>query len=354
MSGAVVLPVRQRTPEWLDARLEGIGASEAAAAIGVSEWQSQLSKWAEKLRLVPPQPPNLVMEIGQELEPLIARKYTELTGIKIRRALQLRQHRTHGFMLASLDRRAGRRPVELKYSTRAVGYGEPGTDEVPDDVLAQVLHQLIVLDETEGEVALLKPGAETVLVYRITLTVEAAAAIVEREGEFWDHVQSRTEPPLDGSASTHRALAAMYPRLSEVRAVEADPDTAASMAALRGIRHEQDRLTADRDTLEARIKAAMLRDEATVITAAGVGEISWRPTKPRETTNWQALAEVYGRSIDNLVRELRSHVPELLLEGMDVMTDEGLAAVHAACESLYTEAKPTAPRFGPPKWVEEE
>ena len=36
--------------EWLEARKQGIGASEAAAAIGISPYQSQLELWS-----IPPQ-----------------------------------------------------------------------------------------------------------------------------------------------------------------------------------------------------------------------------------------------------------------------------------------------------------
>ena len=43
----------QRTTEWRDARLRGIGSSEAAAAVGYSRWESPARLWAIKLGLVP-------------------------------------------------------------------------------------------------------------------------------------------------------------------------------------------------------------------------------------------------------------------------------------------------------------
>jgi putative phage-type endonuclease len=341
----VVLPVRQKTPEWLAARENGIGASQAAAAIGLSQWQSPVGLWAEKLGLVPPQPENTSMRIGTELEPLIARMYTEATGVRIRRANNLRQHAEHPFMLASIDRRAGRKPIELKFSARATGYGEPGTDEVPDDTLVQVLHQLAVLDEPEGEVALLKPGADTVLLYRIQRSVEAEASIVEREAVFWDHVQNRTEPPVDGSEATRRALAAMYPRGADELVVDADPETAARMLALRNVRAEQKIAELQRDELEALIQAAMLREQATVIRAAGIGEIPWRATKDRETTDWKLVAGSYRSTLEQL-RDLSESAEEV---------DEIVASLDLdAVEGLYTTTKQTAPRFGPPRWTNEE
>jgi len=342
---ATILPVRQRTPEWLAARENGIGASQAAAAIGVSEWQSPIGLWAEKLGLVPPQAETPSMRIGTALEPLIASMYTEATGVKIRRANNLRQHAEHAFMLASLDRRAGRKPIELKFSARAVGYGEPGTDEVPDDVLVQVLHQLAVLGEPEGDVALLKPGAAGVLIYPIRRTPEAEAAIVERESAFWDHVQTRTQPDVDGSEATRRALAAMYPRGAELATIEADPKTAAAMYALRDVRRQIDAYEASRDELEAEIQAAMLAAGAERIVAPGVGDIPWRPVKDRETTDWKAVAADLRSSYDLALS---------LYAAGDPIDVEGVRAWLEDVVPQNTSSKPSKPRFGPPRWEVEE
>ncbi len=337
----VVLPVRQRTAEWLEARENGIGASQAAAAIGVSEWQSPIGLWAEKLKLVPPVEQNVSMRIGTELEPLIASMYTEATGIKIRRANNLRQHATHPFMLASIDRRAGRKPVELKFSARATGYGEPGPDEVPDDVLVQVLHQLAVLDEPEGDVALLKPGAAGVLIYPITRTVEAEAAIVAREAAFWEHVLTRTQPTVDGTEATARALAAMYPRGAELVTIEADHEARMAMLDLRTARSRIAENEEWRDQLEAKVKAAMLAAGADRITADGVGEIPWRATKPRESTDWKLVAAAYREWIEEQTEDT-GMAPALERPDLDAISAE------------HTTTKDTAPRFGPPKWSTEE
>lgn len=323
---AIVLPVRQHTPEWLEARENGIGASQAAASIGLDPWQSPTGLWAEKLKLVPPATENISMRIGTELEPLIARLYTEATGVKVRRANNLRQHSQHPFMLASLDRRAGRKPVELKFSARAAGYGEPGTDEVPDHVLVQVLHQLAVLDEPEGEVALLKPGADTVLIYPIVRSADAEASIIEREAIFWDHVQSRTQPPVDGSDATARALAAMYPRGLDELVLEADAEAATAMLLLKLARAQVATFEAERAQLEAEIKAAMLAAGATVIQST-YGQIPWRQPKDSQVTDWQAIA-----------RQMEPEAPEVFAE---------LLANH-------TTTRANTPRFGPPKWTEEE
>lgn len=347
---ALTLPVKQRTPEWIEARTHGIGASQAAAAIGMSDWQSPIGLWAEKLGLVPPQSETLPMRIGAELEPLIARLYTEATGVKVRRANLLRQHPEHAFMLASLDRRAGRRPVELKYSLRGTGYGEPGTDEVPDDTLVQVLHQLAVVDEDEADVAVIVGGRPDVQIYRVVRNADVEARIIEREAIFWDHVESRTEPPVDGSEATRRALTAMYPRDTGETVIATD--------AIGDWLREYGEATAaikqfEAVKLEARNHVADFMGTATRLVAPGVGEVTFKNTKDRTTVEWEALAEVYRKTLDTAVRAWRADHEVVLLDGMDVTTDEGLEELHDALRSLYTTTHEGDRRFGPPKFGKE-
>ena len=87
----------------------------------------------------------VAMQIGTALEPMIAKLYEVETGVSARRVNRLQRSKAHPWMLASLDRRrADGRLVELKWTERGVGYGEPGTDEVPDEVLVQLVQQMAV------------------------------------------------------------------------------------------------------------------------------------------------------------------------------------------------------------------
>jgi putative phage-type endonuclease len=339
-----VLPIRQRTPEWLAARLElGIGASEAAAVIGESDYESPIGLWARKLGLVPPPLETLPMRMGTALEPLISQLYTEATGVRIRRANNLRQHPVHGFMLASLDRRAGRKPVELKFSGRGKGYGEPGTDEVPDEVLAQVLHQLAVTDEPEADVAALIAGRHAVQIYTVRREQAAEDAIIEHEAVFWDHVQTRTEPPVDGSEATRQALAAIYPR-DEGETLEADKRLRRYLLDLRDAQRRLDQAEADKLVARNRITARMGKRYAKLV-APGVGEVTWKTTKDRETVAWEAVAADLRSSYDLAL--------SLYAKGEPIDVDGVTAWLDAVIPS-NTKTKPGDRRFGPPKFDEEE
>jgi len=338
---AVALPIIQRTPGWVEARQHGIGASEAAASVGLSRWESPFSLWSRKLGLVPPADPTPEMELGTLMEPVLAELYERATGERIRRANRLLQHRDHPWMLASLDRvRSGRRLVELKHTARGDGYGEPGTDEVPDETLAQVVHQMAVVDAPEADVAVLVGGRPPLRIYTVRRDLAAEAALIDGERDFWRHVEERREPPVDGSAATRRALAERYPRdTGEV--IVAGDELRAALAQLRVIRTNVDQLAEAEAETVAQIKAAM--GAAAELVADGIGRITWRATKDRVTTDWKTVAVELRQSYD-LALSIYAAGGSIDVAGVTAWLDDVIPN--------HTETKPGTRPFVP-RWEEE-
>jgi putative phage-type endonuclease len=338
---AIALPVVQRTPAWLEAKEDGIGSSEASAALGLSRWESPLSLWARKLRLVPPPEPTPEMELGVLMEPVLAELYERATGERIRRANRLLQHRDHPWMLASLDRvRTGRRLVELKHTARGDGYGEPGTDEVPDEVLAQVVHQMAVVNAPEADVAVLVGGRPPIRIYTVHRDREAEAALIDGERDFWRHVEERREPPVDGSAATRRALAERYPRdTGEV--IVAGEELRAALERLRVIRTNVDQLAEAEAETVAQIKAAM--GVAAELVADGIGRVTWRATKDRSSTDWKAVAVELRQSYD-LALSIYAAGGSIDVEGVTAWLNDVIPS--------HTETKPGTRPFVA-RWEEE-
>jgi putative phage-type endonuclease len=291
---AEYLPAIQRTPEWLEARQHGIGASECAAAIGLSRWESPYSLWARKCGLVPPPESNLAMEIGTITEPLNAARYAEATGAAVRRVNRLMRSREYPFMLASLDRRrADGRLVELKWTERGDGYGEPGTDQVPDEVLCQTIHQMAVSGSPAVDVSVIF-GAKRHAIYTVERDAAAEARVIEREAILWQHVEDRTEPALDGSDATLRALGLLYP-VDEPDAplVEASSDATDALAALLDIRdavavHATAMRSLEESGKPLRALLELAIGSAPGLVAPGLGRISWKASAP--SLDWQATA----------------------------------------------------------------
>ncbi|MBB2775753.1 UNVERIFIED_ORG: putative phage-type endonuclease [Comamonas terrigena] len=96
--------------DWLEVRRTGIGSSDAAAAIGLNPYQSQLELWMQKtgkadlLPTVDRSDDSSPMFWGTLLEPIVAAHYTKRTGNKVRRVNAVLQHPEHPWMLANVDR----------------------------------------------------------------------------------------------------------------------------------------------------------------------------------------------------------------------------------------------------------
>jgi putative phage-type endonuclease len=65
------------TIEQRRARLEGLGGSDVAVALGLSPWRTQLQLWAEKTGNSPPPTETPAMEWGSRLESVIADKFRD-------------------------------------------------------------------------------------------------------------------------------------------------------------------------------------------------------------------------------------------------------------------------------------
>ena len=210
--------------EWLAVRKQGIGGSDAAAAVGLNPYQSQLELWMIKTgRFSEDSPdesetkPNIDSKMywGQILEPIVAQHYTKVTGRKVRKVNAILQHADcdKSWMLANIDYRVvGSDEVQLLECKTAGEYGAKlWKDGVPEYVACQVQHQLAVTGLQAADVCVLICGQQ-LKIYRIERDEELIAKLIELERLFWQYVQSNIPPCADGSESSGVALRCLFPQ----------------------------------------------------------------------------------------------------------------------------------------------
>lgn len=207
--------------EWLSVRKHGIGSSDAAAAVGLNPYQSQLELWLEKTgrdALLPKSDPHdedSPTYWGNILEPIVATHYTQRTGNRVRRINAVLQHPdpTLNWMLANIDREViGASDVQiLECKTAGINGARLWKDGVPVYVQLQVMHQLAVTGKLAADVAVLL-GGQHLEIHRIERDDELIARLIELERDFWNYVQRDTPPPADGSDSAEQALRCLYPQ----------------------------------------------------------------------------------------------------------------------------------------------
>jgi putative phage-type endonuclease len=215
---------------WLDARKSGIGASDAAAVLGVSQWRGPLQVYCDKLGIAQTDPAEVeAMEWGLALETPIAARYQRETGRTVIDPGPFTIHRSpeHPFMLATVDRfidtpDRGRGVLEIK--TTGGFRGEWDTD-APLPYQIQIMHQMAVTGLAWGSLAVLV-GGQKFLWMDVERNDEFIAALVEREREFWQRVQDQNPPPPDASESCRELLKRLYPREAPGQVIALPPDAA--------------------------------------------------------------------------------------------------------------------------------
>lgn len=253
MNATTTLSTRQ---QWLEDRRTGIGGSDAASILGLNPWSSPYEVWADKLGLLPEKEDNEAMRQGRDLEEYVARRFCEHSGKKVRRVNKMLRDPMHPFMVANIDRDIVGENSGLECKTTSVmNLKKFKGGEFPEQYYCQCVHYLAVTKKSRWYCAVLVLNAGF-MVYQMT-TIEddivpdwceggvyvepgEFISLAEAESDFWQLVEDKTPPPIDGSEATKRALQQVNP-----------PDDDKPAAILYGMEDVLD----DLDSLKAQKKA---------------------------------------------------------------------------------------------------
>ncbi len=263
------------SPSQIEARLNGIGGTDAGVILGLSKWKSPYQLWREKRREIQLRTEETdAMEWGTILEPEIAKHYSKRTGRKVRR-VKARVHPAYSWMRCNSDRMIvgeARGPGILEIKTvNAFAAREWTKGGVPDVYYAQLQHNLAVHNVRWGAFAILIGGQQPVY-FDVERDDAFIAMLIQKEAAFWALVQTGQEPEMDGSDATRGELASQYPKDSGTSILADDllptvKELERTKAAVRVTEKEVTRL-------ENVMKAAM--GEATLAVIEGYGKVSWK------------------------------------------------------------------------------
>jgi len=308
---AIATAPKQGTEEWLAARRLGIGASDIPVIAGESPYRTPYQLWAEKVGLLTAEPDAEqaeLFEIGHLMEPVLLELYERRTGRHPKRAPQMRVSRDLPWAFASLDATAPvKRVVEAKW-THSGRWGDAG---VPDDVLLQVQWQLFVVGwDVADVIALRGPRPRIVEVPRDQDYIDKLVTLAT---EFWQHVETRTPPPVDGADGTRKALLATYPA-PLFPALPATPD----LAALVNTYVEAKAAAKAAEDAEATAGNAL---RAVIGPADGIdGLVTYRKNRDSVRTNWPTVAGAFKTLL--IEKEVSAEVIESI-ESIHTGTVEG-------------------------------
>ncbi|MGW6872852.1 YqaJ viral recombinase family nuclease [Streptomyces xanthophaeus] len=208
------------TPEWEEAR-NGlcITATQIAAVVGLSPWQSRFSLWHSKAGLpAPPFQPNPAMEWGTRLESAVAQKWMDehQDTSEVVEAGTWR-HRDRPWQRATPDRiftpftgwmvEPGTLPQLLEVKTSPFGdeWGPSGSEQIPVHYRCQIQWQLDTLGLKVCHVAVLISGHD----YReyVVEYDESEALILRAAAErFLDSIWRGERPSIDADDATYQTI----------------------------------------------------------------------------------------------------------------------------------------------------
>ncbi len=328
------------SPEDLAKRANRIGGSECAVAAGLGRPKAGepgqvvtlLELWSNKKGLTPFEG-NAWTEWGHQMEPAIAAAYAASRKVSLYSTPSLVSPKTD-WMLATPDRivvdRGGKDPGDIgRYYFNAPGqkwnasnavhalgvparllqiknvgeyladeWGEPGTDEVPAHVIAQVHWEMAVFNDilsvgdpvshrvTVCDIAA-SIGGQPPVYYTIEWDQEFFDLIFEANRRFvTDHLLPNVEPPLDfASPFASKYLAAKYGGECTGEILDASPVVAEIVAEYALAKETAGNIGKRIKTMETQLQSII--GEAIGIDAAA-GRVTWKPQKGK--VGWKEVA----------------------------------------------------------------
>ena len=277
--------------DWLKERQKGIGGYDVAAILGMSPWRTPYQVWEEKTTPIDEtaaEDDRPALYWGRVLEAPIRQAYADKTGRTVTKPAEAFVSSKYPFMRANLDGIADDgRVVEFKTSSKSDGWGEVGTDEIPDYYMTQVQHYLAVTGVKTADVAVLI-GGNDFRIYTVEADEELQALLIERESEFWALVESRTPPDLTSTKDAARR----YRVATAKKAVEATAgDVVDAWTKLCAIKEQKSLLDAKEKTYQLRIMEFM--QDAVSLKRDGKTIASWSAPSSRKTINSKKLKEKF-------------------------------------------------------------
>lgn len=277
MTAVLLCPPGADQATWLEARRAGIGASEIAAVLGISPYESPFSLYWRKVNGWEIEDTE-DMEAGRRMESAIAdwaADRIDPNGQLVIHPAGLYRSAERPWQLATPDRLIcdpqlhddpfpddptyrHEHPnsntlavLECKHPYNWDEFGEDGTDEIPVYFRSQLLQQMDTLDVGEGYLAAYT--SHQLRIYHLRRDPKDIAVMRAAGARFWQRITDGDIPDVDEHHATAATLRQLHPSVE-------DYDVQVSLELAEGYRRARalrSRVNAVVDRYEARIREAI-------------------------------------------------------------------------------------------------
>src|SRR5690625_2452276 len=243
--------------EWVHERQSYLGGSELAAALGKSPYQTPLQLWMLKTGRSEPFLSTPITEFGHLFEPIMAEKFTELTGLRVRKISDAYEHPGHSFLrgnidrqIVSSDRHDGPGVLEIKTTNSYRLKNEQGA--YPRSWYYQLQHYLMLTGYEYGYIFFFERDTG---IFHDPIYIERDEPFIEQNTQLainWWRRYIVTDTPPD--PVNHEDVLILYPDAQEGTSLEANPQSYAYYKRLKNVRSRMDELKEHESALQLLLK----------------------------------------------------------------------------------------------------
>ena len=189
-----------------------IGGSEAPVVIGNSVFMTPLELFYIKRNILEGKGERPIQEerrlrMGNLKEDLLIQMFSDETGKKVRRAIKPVFSDKYPWAFAHLDGRVvgEKANIECKTQNRKDGWGEEWTDQVPEHIIVQCLHQMALTSAKLTYIPVEFPFHDF-KVYQVNEDNELLGMLMDLEQDFIERVKANEPPDPSYEHSTTKDL----------------------------------------------------------------------------------------------------------------------------------------------------
>lgn len=193
--------------EWLALRKTGIGGSDAGTVCGINPYSSAMKLFYDKTGKEVEEQENEAMRQGHDLENYVAQRFTEATGLKVRRSNYMYRNTEYPFMIADVDRLVVGEDAGLECKTASAYQADKWKDgDIPLHYMLQCYHYMAVTGKRTWYIAAVILGKEFVY-HKLEWDNELIESLIHAEKRFWeDYIIPQKMPNPDGSKICNEVL----------------------------------------------------------------------------------------------------------------------------------------------------
>jgi len=295
------------TNEQINFKKGKIGASQVAAALGISPFQTPAGLAMEILGRIKPPEENDAMRTGNIMEPAIAQLYTDRQKVEIYPWEKTCVHPNFEWLIAHPDYykadEAGKPTCLIEIKNVGARQRFRWENGVPVHVVAQCVLQSLLAEINEVEVVAYF-GGNDLEIYPLKITARQQESLMSRVSLFWfEWIAKGMIPPVcDRDIELVKTL---YPTADNELELTATPAIMRDIEDYRGWKENRIGLDQTIGTLEAKIRLLM-GGASTLKAPDGTRLFTYKQARRSTKTDWKSVAQCF-ESQKNYASEIDKH-----------------------------------------------